>query len=142
MPENIIADVINLVMESGREMPAHYTSANGRSETFMIDFKGLSAEDEQDMASTAWFCQPPIKSEDERYAIVKIAEDIMVGSFILTKMGRKDLTEQLKNEFVTFEISLFPDDMQLKIKTLAKTPMVENHFNFCCKFGTERAEVK
>lgn len=142
MSQNIVADVINLIMESDRQMPAHYTSGNGRSQTFLVDFDGLSADDEYQMAGTAWYCQPPIKSENERYSMVKIAEDIMLGSYILTKMGYKDLVNQLKTEFVTFEISLFPDDLQSKLKKLVKTELVENYFNMCSNFGMERADGK
>lgn len=142
MPQNIVADVINLVMESDRQMPAHYTSGNGRSQTFLVDFDDLSADDEYQMAGTAWYGQPPIKSEHERYSIVKIAEDIMVGSFIITKMGHKDLVPQLKTEFVNYEIGLFPDDLQSALKKLTKTELVENYFNMCSNFGVERAGGK
>lgn len=44
--EQIINGTLELVSSSQRVMPAHFTSGNGRTQTFLIDFEDLNAEED------------------------------------------------------------------------------------------------
>ncbi len=60
-------------------MPAHFTSGNGRSQTFLLKCDVLSTEVEYEMASQAWHNQPEGVSNFYKWDCVKIGEDIYAG---------------------------------------------------------------
>lgn len=143
MTTQILEEVLNKVLSSERTMPAHFTSSHDRQQTFLIDFKQLSADDEYEMASQSWYTLPAISSgEDESYACLKIGEDIMVSSFIATNLNHVELIDSLKNELIGLNIELWPKDLQDKIKEIAGKKEMIDYFNTCADFGKERAKLK
>jgi len=139
--ESIIAKVINLVTSADRRMPAHFTGNGTRTQTFLVDFDGISEEDDYEMASQVYYNQPDISPEIDRHCCLKIGEDVMVACFIVAKLGQKEKIEYLKNEIVQFNISLFPEDMHKNLQRVIQKEEVKEYFDFCEKFGIERAGV-
>lgn len=135
MANEIIATVINLVFNSERRMPAHFTSSDTKSQTFLVDFNDIPADVEYEMASEVWHRQPAISPKPIQIACVKIAEDIMVGSYILTKLGHGEETNYFMNEMINFNISAYPKEMHEELKHACDTREIKEYFNYCRSFG-------
>lgn len=143
MTNKILKEVIDIVLASGRKMPAHFTSSDERQQTFLISFEQLTADDEYAMASQSWSTLPSISSgEDEHYACLKIGEDIMVSSFIVTKLNHTELIDSLKNQLIAENIGLWPNSLQDRIKEIAGKREMIDYFDSCAKYGLERAKSK
>jgi hypothetical protein len=93
--KDTVARVLDIVLSSTRTMPAHYSSNGDRTQSFCVDFD-IERDDEYNMASFAFYkgsesigkCQVDAKPTDlETGAIIKLGEDITVGSYILKKLG-------------------------------------------------------
>ncbi|MEN9327770.1 MAG: hypothetical protein RI947_578 [Candidatus Parcubacteria bacterium] len=91
----VIKKVLQIVLSSTRTMPAHYSSNGDHTQSFFVDFE-IEKDDEYNMASFAFYkgaeaianCKVDIKPTDlETSAIIKRGEDIVVGSYILKKLG-------------------------------------------------------
>lgn len=135
---NIIKKVINLVLSSKRKMPAYFTGDNEIQKTFLVDFNGLTPEDEYEMASQAWHNQPAISSKIEKNICIKIGEDVMLGCFILTKLGYEGRCDYLKNEIINFNVQSFLGTTQNDLEEIVDMEEARNYFDFCEKFGIER----
>jgi hypothetical protein len=79
MKNRNISQVLKLVLSSERPMPAHFTCGNGRNLTFLIDFDDLTAEDEYEMASHAWYKIPVGLSKSEVATCIKLGENIIAS---------------------------------------------------------------
>lgn len=120
-------------------MPGHFTSDRERKQTFLVDFDDLSPEDEYDMASNAWYEQPVILSKRGKYACVSIGEDVMLGCYILTKLGSGEESEYLKNEIVALSIRSFPEAMRVDLQMAINTKEAQDYFGFCERYGILKA---
>ena len=141
MNDDIVTSVLNIVQSSERRMPAHFTSGNGRSKTFLVDFDGLTEEDEYEMASQAWHNIPPGLSEDDTYACLKIGEDIMVGCFILARSGYSSKINNYRSE-IESRNKQFLNLIGQFGKAESTRTLVDNYFHLCTKYGNERAKRK
>ena len=138
MKNKNISQVLNLVLSSERPMPAHFTSGNDRNKTFLIDFDGLTEEDEYEMASQAWHNIPAGLSESDTSVCLKIAEDVMVGSYIAVKEGIADKIDLLKGELIRANISSLSDSKKHSISDILETREVRNYIDDCADFATNR----
>lgn len=142
----ILKQSLQLIGSTGRRMPAHFTSdvERGRAQSFLIDFEPLSEDDECEMASEAWDCMSyfttPINTPvtKEQYPVlVCFGEDVMVGAFIITKLGRKDLIAELQKISIADSLESFAQMEGLN--ELCKLPEIKAFFDHCAEFGTQRA---
>jgi len=133
--------VVDIVMSSRRPLPAQFTSDNGKSQSFCVDFD-IYWEDEYEMANIVW------KEATQAYgvateinpmidgfvSVIKIGEDIMLGAYILTKLG-----EQSKIGVLVMKLLLRNNDWVAK-STAVQTPSVQEFFKVCWKFGIHLAQ--
>lgn len=142
--EKILEKVLRIIYASERRMPAHYTSANGRKQTFCINYSDLTEEDEYEMASVAWYSLSDMLPADfnlaESYAAyVKVGEDIMIGAYILTKQDKKELIDELKSKIINNAIEDFSKSIDNYKETIGNR-FVEKYFIHCAEFGISRAK--
>jgi hypothetical protein len=137
--KEIVHQIVDLVASSLRKMPAHYTSYGERKQTFLVDFKDIAAADEYEMASQAWYSQPDVVPAIERVACVKIAEDIMIGCYILKKSGQESLINYFVPEIMNSNIYRYPKDMHESLIKIVNKNVVQDYFEFCKNFGLETA---
>ena len=97
----IVEQALQIVFSSTRPMPAYFTSNGERKQSFCVEFDQLTEADERAMASEAWgapnsaFPNSSIPREIF-YDIIRIGEDVMLGSFIVTKLKDKSLAPEIK----------------------------------------------
>jgi len=137
--DDIISQVLELVLSSERPMPAHFTSGNGRNQTFLIDFDDMTAGDEYEMASYAWHGIPVGLSESDVQVCLKIAEDVMVGSYIAVKEGIADKIDLLKKEIVEANLNCLSKAEKQTINDTLASKEARNYIDFCADFGTSTA---
>lgn len=136
-----LEQVIKLVLSSKRKMPAHFTSNGERAQSFCVDFDQLTEDDEYEMASQAWGNLPNIPPKYKHVELIsclKIGEDIMIASYIASKLHHKKLVDSMKRQLIEKNIELFSSD---SAKELALSKEMSGYFNFCSQFGLQRAEA-
>ena len=138
--ENIIQKVINTVLNSKRPMPAQFTSNGNRMESFCVDFPSLTADDESNMAGQAYHAIDSFnyecKSGTERSLLVKIGEDIMIGSYIINKLGNTKLSYTLCNELVEENKKIFKNTQEMNIDVgFMIDESIKRYFEYCLLFG-------
>lgn len=135
----IIGRAWDIVYSSGRKMPAHFTSNGDRYMSFCIDFEPLTKKDDENMAGEAWgsidqyLSNKPEIPKPQFMAIVVCGEDVMIGTYIITKLGSKHLDESLKDALVAQTVKSFPTLNDLDI--FFALPYVKDYFNHCMKYG-------
>jgi hypothetical protein len=133
--------VINLVLSSERPMSAYYNSANGRTQTFSVDYDGLTADDEYEMASEVHYKQPSIDiSKISQINCKRIAEDIMLCVFIITHLGHEEQIENIVNEMKKFRISTMQQDDNPSFNDDISRDEVKTYFSNCQTFAYNRAK--
>ena len=139
----VVRKTLRLVFSSNRAMPAHFTSNGERTQSFCIDFKPLTTEDDLAMASQSWgsageFLQKDISKEDFDMA-VRCGEDVMLGAFIITKLGHSEMVDDVKKSVLEDAIDTFETDIPY-IRKLLTDDFVVKYLNHCSSYGKERAE--
>ncbi len=142
MTTQILKEVIDKVLSSRRVMPAHFTTFNNRKQTFLVDFEQMDPDDEYEMASQAWNNLPGIFSERDSHICLKIGEDMMLASFIATKLGHVELVDDLKKQLTFINIGRLSFYLQPVIKKIVNNKKMIDYFNYCLRFGIERASIK
>ncbi|MEI7765658.1 MAG: hypothetical protein WCI93_03695 [bacterium] len=150
--DNLILKTLQLVYSSKRMMPAHFCSDGDRNQTFFIDFKDLTKEDDHIMASESWghlgdksFGNYEINgfTEDQKeqqiHTELICGENIMVGSFILTKLGGEKLLDELEKQILKDSLSDFSEVS--KIEEILRTERAKNYFKYCKDFGHHCANI-
>jgi len=144
--EKLLQKVYDLVFSTTRQMPAYFTSANDRNKTFGIDFDELSESDEYEMASVTYnvvehFVQG-IENNFERTWIVRLGEDVMLGAFVITKLGDSNWAPELSLRIVNENTERFRDvSKDLDVDRVIKLPVVQNYLNYCIVEGVRQAET-
>jgi len=115
-------------------MPAHFTSSAERSQTFLISYDDITENDEYEMASQAWNNVPSGLSETDTAICLRTGEDIMVGCFILTKMGHG-----VKSDKYRAEIELINSYESNEIAKPSQVESIISYFDFCENYGRKRA---
>ncbi len=140
----IIGRVWDIVYSSGRKMPAHFTSNGDRYMSFCIDFEPLTKKDDENMAGEAWgsidqyLANKPEIPKPQFMAIVVCGEDVMIGAYIITKLGSMNLIESLKEALVANTIKSFPTLNDLN--DVFVLPYVKDYFDHCMKYGERTAD--
>lgn len=152
--ESPLNKVLKLVKSSQRVMPAYFMNDEPRQRTksFCIDFAPLDAHSEYEMASEVWASQsnffsktsvqPQGYTESELRTFLKIGEDIMVGAFILAKLGASELLPDFTDEVFQSALKDFrKKNAGIDILFLYET-RAEAYFTHCADFGTKIANGK
>lgn len=120
-------------------MPAHFTSNDevGKVQTFMVNVD-IPANDEYEMASTAFYEQPndPSLSEMESALALMTGEDLILGAFLLGKAGLKDEANALMLAVLKMESEKVEGQIDFE-KVYASEP-VKKYFSHCVQYGTDR----
>jgi len=135
--------VLKIVFNSDRFMPAKFTSNGDRAQSFCVEYDGLTAEDEYQLASeiyaTLWeFVEKIPKdqiTEVEATCMLKIGEDIAIGSFILQRMDEYASFTDLRQEIVEENLNRWDKPLD----HVAKIPLIQNFFDYCLWTGRARA---
>jgi hypothetical protein len=129
-------------------MPAHFTSDDerGRTQTFCVDYD-IPADHEASMASTAWnamgeFVPRGFDFEGNSYsAYVLVAENLMLGAYILAKEGRSDLLPELRAEIIKNALEDFSPSFP-KFKETLSLDFVDKFLNHCIEIAGRVATEK
>lgn len=141
--DSTLLKTLNIIYTFDRSMPAHFTSDKGRSQTFMVDYD-IPENDEYEMASESFNALAQILQSDldlgKWYsAYVKVGEDIMIGSFILTKENKPDLINDLRTEIINNALEDFSEKVE-GFTEIIKNPLVIKYLDHCAEFATQRAK--
>jgi|TARA_Y100000031_G_C8184027_1_gene367982 hypothetical protein len=138
---NLISKVYNLVIDSPRKMPAYFTSSEEREKTFCIKFKDLTENDEYNMASAAYQLLDnyvkQFNNSSQRAWIVKLGEDAIVGSYIIAKLGKPELANQLEKKLTKENIRRFKGvSKDLDVDKTYSIEGVIRYIDYCVKAGS------
>ncbi len=126
--EDKVMKVMDIVLSSTRPMPAHFTTNGDRKQSFCVDFD-ISPDDEYNMASFAW-----IKGTDNAN-VIKLGEDVIVGSYILKKLKGEHRVLELTNKFIEVNsrsLTIYPEELS--------STEVRTYIQACQEFGLEKAQ--
>lgn len=139
-----LKETLRLVSSSTRPMPAHFTSNGERRESFCIDFVPLSANIDTAMASEAWWshgyflstekCGSENLSQGQTSAVIKCAEDLMVGAFILTKLNGSSLMVEMKRVIICDVVENLKDKIE-GLEAVLTGQQVNKYFDYCIEYG-------
>ncbi len=90
--EDVATKVLYIINKSDRKMPAHFTSNGEKTQSFCVDFD-INETDEYEMASEAW-------ASLSKRSDIKTGEDIMLASYIATKLNGEDCIPQLYDNII------------------------------------------
>lgn len=140
----ILKKTLNLIYSSRRPMPAHFTSDGDRKQSFCIDFELLDADADYDLAATSWaMLGEHVKGSEERTqqhinAALLCGENLTVGAFIITKLDRPDLIEEMRKVVTMFAIQDLSKTTEHPAEMFLDED-VEGYFNYCSNYGRSRA---
>ena len=149
MLDKILKNVLVILGTSQRPMPAYYTSDyNGKEytkpKTYLINFDDLTPTDEYELASFVWHELPNSemykKADHYLSAILIIAEDIIMGSFIINRLGHKKLNIELTREIIERRLKIFID-RGYPSDIIISDSAIREYFYKCERFGKERAKL-
>lgn len=139
-----LLNVLQIVFNSKRAMPAHFSGDETKSKSFFVDYDKLTPDDEYEIASQVYHImweflgkvpEDQITKSDAS-CVLKIGEDIALGAFILQKEDEYASFSDLRQETIEENVDLW-DNPQLE--KIVKIPLVQNYFDFCGWFGRARA---
>jgi hypothetical protein len=144
---DITKKVVDLVLSATRSMPARFTGddVKGRKQTFGVNFSDLTADDEAEMATAAFFKAQEInygfKSSLEYYGTLMIGEDAMIGAYILTKFGNENLVPELRKIVITERTNNFIKSEEMKsFGKIILSDEVIKFFIECSNYGIKIAK--
>lgn len=135
--------VLKIVFNSERTLPAKFTSNGDRVQSFCVEYDDLTADDEYQLASeiysTLWnfVDKLPKKqiTESETMCMLKIGEDIAIGSFILQRTDEYASFTNLLQETIEENLNRW----DLPLDNIVKIPLIQNFFDYCSWTGRARA---
>lgn len=142
----IVAEALDLVFSSTRPMPAHFTSNGDRTQSFCIDFEPLNATADHELASEAWFSQDRFitekskLTEDEGRLALLCGEDLMLGAFIITKLGKPELSNEVRGWIIQGAVERLHTQSR-DIEKFFQNKDVIAHLDHCEKSGREIAQT-
>lgn len=137
---NLVDEIVEIVLNSVRPMPAHFTDNGERTQSFCVDFF-IDARHEYQMASVAWEealnaankTAKEYNQDINLVPIIKIGEDLMVGAYILEK---KDSSKQIGN---LIDMLMQENKEWSHKEELINSPPVREYFEYCWKYGLKMA---
>jgi hypothetical protein len=142
-PSKLVKTIVNLIWSSERSMPAHLTQNGDRTQSFCVDFEDMSAEDEYQMASVAWYeVDEHINPQDDitmqqRATMIRCGEDILIASYIVQKIQRTEIMNEVVEALIEMNTSSWPDNID--VPKVFATESAESWFTYCRKYGMEIA---
>lgn len=141
---NKTKQLLDTLYNCQRAMPAHFTSNGDRTQSFCIDFEGLTADDDYQLASEVYNSAYEFASKipedqitkSEIICMLRIGEDLCVGSFILQRTNRYESFSEFRNAIIADNLEFFEDDMS----HVSEIPMIQNYFDYCVSIGRARAD--
>jgi len=137
--------VVNIVLSSTRAMPAIYTSNGNKNQSFCVDFE-IDNKEECILASFVWEYggEAYMNSRNELWAaglelrsIMKVGEDILIGAYILEKLGDSVNIEELVKKLIKSNIT-----SGIFSETALASQTIQNFFQICRDFGLNKARGK
>ena len=145
-----IQEICKIVLSAKRDMPAHFTSNAKRTQSFCVDFTDIDETDEYCMASEAWYEGGKAiaelykefgesENDDEQKIIMRIGEDIMIGSYIAAKLGIKNPAELLQKLIIDGNLQKLDDSAERDTTIhMINTPQVQAYFRHCREYASNR----
>ena len=137
----ILEKTLDLVYSLERRMPAHFNGWRDRTQSFGIDFEPLNVDADYNMASESynssysWLPDTKIHlSKLEQGVILICGENIMVGSFIITKLGGKEMIGEMRKIIIETAISNFESHI-INIKNILLSDSVSEFFDHCTEYA-------
>jgi hypothetical protein len=141
---DVLTDAYNLIRSSNRPMPAYFTGGNGRKKTFGINFEVLTENDEYEMAGATYqlvenFVQG-LANTMQRTWIVRLGEDAMLGAYIITKLGKSALANDLEKKLTEENIKNFRDKTEeIDVDKSYALKGVREYIDYCVEEGRRLA---
>jgi len=140
MSNEIVEKVLKIIISSTRPMPAYFTRNGDREKSFCVDFD-IHKDDEYEMASEVFHSVADYteKGIGETLFTVrtKFAEDIMLGSYIITFLDHPEFIDDLNNKLINYNIESFSTID--RVEEMASTLTTKKYFEHCSQFGGELA---
>lgn len=138
-----LKQVLALLASSNRAMPANFNFSMGRNKSFGIDSDLISETDDYEMASEVIQKAGETFSEKDDFEIALIiGEDLMIASFLLTKLAKKPNYNELAEVIFSENSNAFSSDKDKELaKTLRESDKGIMYFKYCIEFGRERAKL-
>lgn len=134
---------LETVFSSQRSAPARFSSFRDRECSFCIDFEPLDASSDYEMAGLSWLLFHEFVPQEHQKAIGKAycvplmcGEDIMVGVFIITKLGAPQLVDELKLAIIEETIRR---SKQPNPRGLVEAECVKSYLQKCAEIGRNKA---
>lgn len=100
------------------------------------------------MASESWYSigkylntknqSDEILSENQLNTVIKCGEDLMVGSFILTKINGYSFLTDMKKAILAKDIDIFKNAVS-NLPTIFSGQQINKYFDHCIQFGHNQA---
>ena len=144
---NAIGQVLDTLYNNHRPMPAHFNSCGERTQSFCIDFPGLTEKDEYYLASETYYrvyefvAKIPKKDKltaEEIIHVLRIGEDLAIGAFMLQRKDWFASFDTFQKRLISDRLRMFSDFFNPNI---VKIPMVKNYFDYCVMIGRCRANI-
>lgn len=138
--------VLSLVWNVERAMPAVFTSNDDRKQSFCVDFDGIDEKDEYQMASASWhWVSQYIDAGDtfthsQLMTTVRCGEDLMIASYIVQKLGRPKLINEVCTVLIGDNKESWPKEYDTP--TLFATKSAKQWFAYCQEYGAQVASGK
>ncbi len=141
--DQLLLNVLQIVFNSERAMPAKFTSNGDRTQSFCVEYDGLTAEDEYQLASemyiTLWEFVGRVAKDQitkaEATCMLKIGEDIAIGAFILQRTDEYASFADLRQEIIEENLNRWDQPLG----HVASIPLIQNFFDYCQWTGRARA---
>jgi len=140
-----IKKILDILRTSNRAMPAHFSSFNDRNQSFCIDFAGLTADDDYQLASEVYhsvfeFASKIPKNQitkKEIHCMLKIGEDLTIGAYMLQRTDRFASFSEFGQRAIEDNLNMFG---ALILDHIVELPMIQNYFDYCISIGRARAD--
>lgn len=137
--------ILNTLYNCERAMPAHYTSHGDRTQSFCIDFDGLTADDDYQLASEVYHSVFEFASKipedqinrNEIISMLRIGEDLCIGAFMLQRTDRFASFSEFREAVINDNLGFFEEG---NFDHIVKLPMIQNYFDYCVSIGRARAD--
>ncbi|REJ81717.1 MAG: hypothetical protein DWQ44_11365 [Bacteroidetes bacterium] len=143
-----LKETLTLLRGAGRNLPAHYTKSGNRSATFCIEFEPLKEDLDTEMAHESYYSLtrfvPVTNAPTDLHwrVLLKLGEDCMAGSFILTTLGKPSdtftLVRELRKDITSLVNELAEEEISDEWYTQKSS---QDYLHYCMEYGTKRALV-
>lgn len=148
---DIIRKTLHIVFSSTRPMPAYYTSDYNKEtgkytkpKNFCVNFSDINPTDEYELASFVWHELPSSdlynRGEHMVSSLLIIAEDVILGSFIISRLRHEILSSNLTRYIIEKRLFLF-ENKGYKSDILLSDRNIREYIYKCEQFGKNRAKL-